>query len=298
MELVNGKTLAEILPRNGFALEQFLNIGVPLADAIGAAHEQGITHRDLKPANIMVREDGQLKVLDFGLAKATGDLSNRGGDAFTSSATQLGQIAGTPAYMSPEQAEGRAIDTRSDIFSLGVVFYEMLTGERPFSGETAAAVVSSVLKDTPRPVSELQPAMPRELGRLVHRCLAKDPFGRYQSVIDLRHALEETKQDVDSGVLDSSHSTAPTSARSLTTRLALVAAALVAIAAGAWLTMGRQAADPIAGPRLENAVQVRTRARRGELSDVVARRRSPRLRTGSGRLFLRGSVGHLGLPAR
>ena len=256
MELVRGKTLAEILPRKGFSLKQFFNIAVPLADAMAAAHQQGITHRDLKPANIMVREDGQLKVLDFGLAKATGDPSNRGSGAFTKSATQPGQIAGTPAYMSPEQAEGKTIDTRSDIFSLGVVFYEMLTGERPFAGGTAAATVSSILKDTPRPVSELRPAMPRELARLVHHCLAKDPFGRYQSVIDLRHALEETKQDVDSGVRDSSNSSAQTSARSLTMRIAIVAAALVAIAAGAWLTMGRHAADPLAGPRLQNAVPV------------------------------------------
>jgi Tol biopolymer transport system component len=225
---------------------------------MAAAHQQGITHRDLKPANIMVREDGQLKVLDFGLAKATADPSNRGSDAFTRSVTQPGQIAGTPAYMSPEQAEGKTIDTRSDIFSLGVVFYEMLTGERPFTGETAAAVVSSILKDTPRPVSELQPAMPRGLARLVHRCLAKNPLDRYQSVIDLRHGLEETRQDVDSGVRDSSSSPAQTGARSLTSRLAIVAAALVALAAGAWLTMGRQAADPLAPRSLQNAVQVTT----------------------------------------
>jgi Tol biopolymer transport system component len=256
MELVRGKTLAEILPRKGFSLKQFFHIAVPLADAMVAAHQQGITHRDLKPANLMVREDGQLKVLDFGLAKATADPSNRGGDAFTRSATQPGQIAGTPAYMSPEQAEGKTIDTRSDIFSLGVVFYEMLTGERPFAGDTAAAIVSSILRDAPLPVSELQPAMPRELARLVHRCLAKDPFNRYQSVIDLRHALEETRQDVDSGVSDSSNSAAQTRARSLTSRLTIVAAALVAIAAGAWLTTGREAADPLAGPRLQNAVQV------------------------------------------
>ncbi len=259
MELVKGKTLAELLPSKGFSLKQFFNIAVPLADAIAAAHQQGITHRDLKPANIMVREDGQLKVLDFGLAKATGDLANRGADAFTRSATQPGQIAGTPAYMSPEQAEGKTIDTRSDIFSLGVLFYEMLTGERPFAGETAAAVVSSILRDTPRPVSELLPDMPRELGRLVHRCLAKDPFGRYQSVIDLRHALEETKQDVDSGVRDSTISPGQTTARSLTTPLAVVAAALVAILAGAWwLMMGRGSADPLKTPRPQNAVQVST----------------------------------------
>ena len=110
--------------------------------------------------------------------------------------------------MSPEQAEGKTVDARSDIFSLGIVFYEMLTGERPFAGDTAASIVSSILRDTPRPVSELQPALPRELARLVHRCLAKDPINRYQSAIDLRHGLEETKQDVDSGDVLAEPSTA------------------------------------------------------------------------------------------
>ena len=129
MELVKGKTLAEMLPGKGFGLGKFFEIAIPLADALAAAHQQGITHRDLKPANVMVREDGRVKVLDFGLAKAILELSNRDGGEFpTRSATQEGHIVGTPAYMSPEQAEGKTVDARSDIFSLGVVFYEMLTG--------------------------------------------------------------------------------------------------------------------------------------------------------------------------
>ena len=158
--------------------------------------------------------------------------------------------------MSPEQAEGKTVDARSDIFSLGIVFYEMLTGERPFTGDTAAAIVSSILRDTPRPVSELQPAIPRELARLVHRCLAKDPIDRYQSAIDLRHGLEETKQDVDSGDMLASHPPAHGSRRSLRTPLAIVAAALVAVTAGIWLIRSREDPSALAVPRLRNAVQV------------------------------------------
>jgi eukaryotic-like serine/threonine-protein kinase len=216
MEFVKGKTLAEILPRQGLALDKFFDIGIPLADALAAMHAHGITHRDLKPANVMVSADGRVKVLDFGLAKAEPESSVRGGTALpTHSVTQEGRVVGTPSYMSPERAEGKTVDTRSDIFSLGIVFYEMLTGERPFTGGTAASIVSSVLRDTPRSIGELQPGLPRELVRLVHRCLAKDPIDRYQSALDLRHSLEETKQDVDSGDALPSHPTSNRSSRSI-----------------------------------------------------------------------------------
>lgn len=256
MELVKGRTLAELLPRKGFALEQFFNIAIPLADAVAAAHQQGITHRDLKPTNVMVREDGQLKVLDFGLAKATGDPSNRGGHALTRSATQPGQIAGTPAYMSPEQAEGKTIDTRSDIFSLGVVFYEMLTGERPFAGETAPALVSSVLKDTPRPVIEFKPAIPRRLASLVHRCLEKNPVKRYQSAIDLGHDLGEAQRDNAS--IAATSSTGTTSRARRGTAIAWGLGVLIAAAGAAsfWPAGNRGGADAEAVPRLQNALQL------------------------------------------
>jgi Tol biopolymer transport system component len=256
MEFVKGKTLAEILPRQGLALDKFFDIGIPLADALAAAHAHGITHRDLKPANVMVSADGRVKVLDFGLAKAEPESSVRGGTALpTQSVTQEGRVVGTPSYMSPEQAEGKTVDTRSDIFSLGIVFYEMLTGERPFSGGTAASIVSSVLRDTPRPIGELQPGLPRELVRLVHRCLAKDPIDRYQSAIDLRHSLEETKQDVDSGDALPRHPTASGSPRSMR-MFGMVAAGLAAIAIGIWLVSGRADQRTQAIPRLQNAVQV------------------------------------------
>jgi Tol biopolymer transport system component len=253
MELVKGQTLAVMLPRKGFGLGRFFEIAIPLANALAAAHQQGIAHRDLKPANVMVSENGRVKVLDFGLAQA--EFSSRDGGALpTRSATQEGRVVGTPAYMSPEQAEGKTVDTRSDIFSLGIVFYEMLTGERPFGGGTAASIVSSILRDTPRSVTELQPAIPRELARLVHRCLAKDPIDRYQSAIDLRHGLEETKQDVDSGDMLASHPSA--SRRSLRTPLVILAAALIAFMAGVWLLRSREDPSVLAVPRLRNALQV------------------------------------------
>ena len=253
MELVKGKTLAEMLPKKGFSLRKFFEIAIPLADALAAAHQQGIAHRDLKPANVMVSEDGRVKVLDFGLARS--EFSRRDGGALpTRSATQEGRVVGTPAYMSPEQAEGKTVDARSDIFSLGIVFYEMLTGERPFSGDTAASIVSSILRDTPRSASDLQPAIPRELTRLVHRCLAKGQTDRYQSAIDLRHGLEEAKQDLDSGDMVASH--LPASRRSFRTPLAIFAFALVAFTAGIWLLRSREGPSALAVPRLRNAVQV------------------------------------------
>jgi eukaryotic-like serine/threonine-protein kinase len=255
MELVKGKTLAEMLPTKGFVLGTFFEIAIPVVDAVAAAHRRGIAHRDLKPANIMVSEDGRVKVLDFGLATATPQLLNRdGNEVLTRSATLEGHIVGTPAYMSPEQAEGKTVDARSDIFSLGVVFYEMVTGERPFGGDTPASIVSSILKDTPRSVSQLQPAIPRELARLVHRCLAKDPLSRFQSAIDLRHGLEETKQDVDSGDVPSTRPRTHESPRARRMVPALAAAALVAITAAVWLLRNRESVP--AAPRLQNAVQV------------------------------------------
>jgi len=209
MELVRGQTLAGVLPRNGFVLGKFFDIAIPLINALAAAHQHGITHRDLKPENVMVRADGAVKVLDFGLAKDSRD-DGSGGAAPSASAatlsiesnlTQHGHVVGTPAYMSPEQAEGRPIDQRSDIFSLGIVFYEMLCGERPFTGGTSAATIQSILRDAPRSLGERHPSVPRELARAVHRCLEKDPANRHQSVIDLRHALEDVKRDLDSGEL-------------------------------------------------------------------------------------------------
>jgi Tol biopolymer transport system component len=264
MELVRGQTLGDILPRGGFALAKFFEIAIPLAHALAAAHEHGITHRDLKPHNVMVRPDGAVKVLDFGLAKDGRSDDFDGGVMAASNATrsvefnltEQGHVVGTPAYMSPEQSEGRAVDRRSDIFSLGIVFYEMLCGERPFTGVTSAATMQSILGDAPRPLGARQPSVPRELVRAVHRCLEKDPANRYQSVVDLRHALEDIKRDFDSGELRS----VPLAARPRSPLVAIaVGAAAVAVALvgfGVWSAIDRQRASVDAVPALQNAVQI------------------------------------------
>ena len=259
MELVKGNTLADLLPRQGFALGRFFDIAIPLADAVAAAHQQSITHRDLKPANVMIGDDGRIKVLDFGLAKAMVVDESRVAELPTQPATQAGHTVGTPAYMSPEQAQGEHVDTRSDIFSLGIVFYEMLTGRRPFDGTNPASVISAILRDTPHPLTDLQPGVPRALARLVERCLAKHPVDRFQSAIDLRHNLEEVKQDVDSGDafpgaqpidIVPRRPTSPHAAR-----LAIVAALGVA-AVGIWFGLGRGTSSGPVVPQLRNPVQV------------------------------------------
>jgi len=201
MELVEGQTLAELIPQAGAPLARLLQMAIPLADAISVAHQRGIVHRDLKPLNVMVTPEGRVKVLDFGLAKVNEAVVVDAGATSlpTRELTEDGRILGTVAYMSPEQAEGRAVDHRSDIFSLGVMLYELATGERPFKGDTNVSLLSSILRDTPPSLTELRPAMPRQLGRIVRRCLAKDPARRYQTALDVRNELEELKEALDSG---------------------------------------------------------------------------------------------------
>ena len=202
MEFVEGKTLTHLIPERGIPLQEFLRLAVPLADAMAAAHQRGIVHRDLKPANIMVTAEGRLKVLDFGLAKLRPEKSSTP-DATTLTTDQLTvqhSVIGTPSYMSPEQAEGRPVDHRTDIFSAGVVLYEMATGRRPFGGDSVVTILSAIIKDTPQPVLEVNPGLPRELDRIIMRCLAKDPAHRYQSALDLRNDLEAVQQQAGSGV--------------------------------------------------------------------------------------------------
>jgi Tol biopolymer transport system component/tRNA A-37 threonylcarbamoyl transferase component Bud32 len=224
MELVEGTTLAELIPRGGMPLDTLLKIAVPLADAVGAAHQRGITHRDLKPGNVMVARDGRVKVLDFGLAKLLDphpDATMLGATA-PMTMTAKGQIVGTVAYMSPEQAEGGVVDHRSDIFSLGVILFEMATGQRPFTGGTPLSVLSAITRDTPPPVNEIRPQLPRELARIVRRCLAKHPDRRCQSALDLRNELQDLQQDLEAGELS-----APATAMPATRRVPV-----------AWLVLG------------------------------------------------------------
>jgi serine/threonine protein kinase len=201
MELVTGKTLSDLIPRGGLAIDALLTIAIPLADAVSAAHDKSIVHRDLKPGNVMLTQEGRVKVLDFGLAKLAGapDTGSSSSDATTRRITGEDRIVGTTSYMSPEQAAGKPLDGRSDVFSLGVVLYEMATGQRPFTGDSSVSVLSSILKDTPRPVTELNPALPSLLARIIRTCLQKDPERRYQSAKDVCNELQTLKEDLASG---------------------------------------------------------------------------------------------------
>jgi Tol biopolymer transport system component/predicted Ser/Thr protein kinase len=193
MEYLEGETLAERLARGPLPLEQMLRYGVEIADALDKAHRQGIVHRDLKPGNVMLTKSG-VKLLDFGLAKATAPAS----DAFALSSlptrekelTAEGTILGTVQYMAPEQLEGKQADARTDIFALGAVLYEMTTGKKAFSGATQASLISTILRDDPQPVSQVQPMSPPALDRVVKTCLAKDPEDRWQSAGDVAKELK------------------------------------------------------------------------------------------------------------
>jgi eukaryotic-like serine/threonine-protein kinase len=198
-ELIEGHTLAEIIPTGGLSLDRMLDLGIALADGVGAAHQRGITHRDLKPANVMLTSDGRLKILDFGLAKIKEDIRGAEGSMLTALLTGEGRIVGTVAYMSPEQAEAKPVDQRSDVFSLGVILYEMATGVRPFQGDTQMSTLSAIIKDTPKPLADLRPGLPRDVTKIVTRCLAKDPEDRYQTAKDLRNDLRALKSDLAAG---------------------------------------------------------------------------------------------------
>ena len=190
MELVTGTSLDKLIASESLPLERVRLIARAVADALVAAHGKGIIHRDLKPANIVLTESGQAKVLDFGLSKVTTDPSSIAEASATCLATQTGTVLGTPAYMSPEQITGGDVDHRTDIFSLGIVLYEMITGVRPFGGQSHAELASAILRDVPHPVGELRAAAPAELGRIVDRCLEKDARARFSSMSEVRDALE------------------------------------------------------------------------------------------------------------
>ena len=192
MELVQGRTLGSLIPAEGLPLRRLLEIAVPLAEALEAAHERGIVHRDLKPANVMVSQPGRIKVLDFGIAKSQPDNATTlvEGAAAEADLTETGLIIGTPAYMSPEQALGHSVDHRTDLFSFGVLLYEMATGCRPFKGDGAGYTFAALLRDTPAPPSSLNPLIPRELDGLISRCLEKDVARRLQSASELRQSLQ------------------------------------------------------------------------------------------------------------
>ena len=230
MELVEGTTLARLIPRAGLPLARTLPIAIALGDAVAAAHARGIVHRDLKPSNVMVLPDDRVKVLDFGLAKLLHPQpADLGASALaTEPITDPGLVVGTLPYMSPEQVQGKSLDHRSDIFSLGVMLYEMTTGQRPFKGDTSALLLSSILKDTPPLASDVDTRVPRDLARIIRHSLAKDPSQRYQTALDLRNELAELQQDLSSGSLLAS----VPQARAGWSTWSIGAAAAVAIAVG------------------------------------------------------------------
>jgi serine/threonine-protein kinase len=190
MELVTGKPLDGLIAGRPLAIDRVRTIAGAVADALNAAHQKGIIHRDLKPANIVLSESGMTKVLDFGLSKIRQQAASPRGASMTRLDTEIGTIVGTPAYMSPEQISGLEVDQRSDIFSLGVILYEMVTGVRPFSGRSTMELASSVLHDAPQPASVLRATVPAELASVIARCLEKDAGARFSSMQEVRQALD------------------------------------------------------------------------------------------------------------
>ena len=202
MEYLPGKPLSALVPRSGMPLAEALKCAVQMADGLATAHAAGIVHRDLKPANIIVGDTGNVKLLDFGLAKLSGAAEeSEATRTIEMHHTQDGAILGTAAYMSPEQAEGRTVDSRSDIFSFGVMLYEMVTGQRPFRGDSSLSILSSVLREEPQPPRQIVTDLPPEIERVILRCLRKDPARRFQHTEDLKVALEELRDDTISGSL-------------------------------------------------------------------------------------------------
>ncbi len=199
MEYLKGHTLAELLSRKPLTVKQAIEYAMAVAEALAAAHAGGIVHRDLKPANIMITDEGRVKVLDFGLAKLTETTTS---DEFAATqtlaaVTEEGTILGTVQYMSPEQAEGGKIDHRSDIFSFGAVLYEMLAGRRAFHGAKRISILADILHKEPAPIAEIVEGVPRELEKIIARCLRKDPRRRFQVMDDVRLALEDSADETE-----------------------------------------------------------------------------------------------------
>jgi Tol biopolymer transport system component/predicted Ser/Thr protein kinase len=242
MEYIAGKTLDQLIGRKGLLVGEALKYAVQIGDALARAHAKGIVHRDLKPTNVMVTDDGLVKVLDFGLAKLTepSETDELAPTKTLKPRTEEGAIVGTVAYMSPEQAEGKRVDARSDIFSFGSVLYEMITGRRAFQGETKLSTLTAILREEPKPLREVLETAPREVERVITHCLRKDPSRRFQHMDDVKTLLEELKEESDSGRLISGAPGAKKPARRWVLAAAIIAGAfLLAGVAGVMWWLGK-----------------------------------------------------------
>jgi len=249
MELVDGRTLEHVIPRSGLRLDRILKYAIPIADALARAHGAGIVHRDLKPSNIMVDAHDVVKLLDFGLAKLT-ESAQSGPDESThtvAARTEGGAVMGTLAYMSPEQAQGKAVDARSDIFSFGAVLYEMVTGQRAFKGDSTFAMLAGVVEGE---VAPLGSDVPHDLANILTRALRKDPERRFQSMADVKVALEELKEKPDSGKLAAAPRRRTRTPRWPWLTAAGLAALVMAAGVALWTTYGPPAAIELKTERI------------------------------------------------
>jgi Tol biopolymer transport system component/predicted Ser/Thr protein kinase len=246
MEYVPGKTLGELIPRKGMPLGAALKFAIQIADALAVAHQAGIVHRDLKPGNVMVTEEGQVKILDFGLAKLTENIG-AGEDMATRTmkpTTEEGMILGTSAYMSPEQAEGKKVDSRSDIFSFGAMLYEMITGQRAFQADTRVSTLAAILRTEPKPFDV---DVPNDMQKIVNRCLRKDPARRFQHMADVKVALEELREESESGGFQRPGAVETKGRPRWVLPAAVVLVIVVSAAIGSWLFLrGRKPSVPAA----------------------------------------------------